>query len=340
MLTAAVKALHESQPGMFITDYVGHHGRLSDGNNLFEHNPYITPFYEGPPHDVRKHVAAAQYVMCDYGYGCNGAGRSFHFLYGFTEFLSRKLGVHIEMKDFKGDLYLEGEDLEPWPGLPATYAIIDAGHKADVTAKLWSVYRYQEVVNATKDRIAWVQVGSAADTHAHLTGVHDLIGQTNLRQLIRVFRGASLVLTPISLPMHLAAAVPMIGDGNKPAPADVEKMHERYGQKRGAAKGERGSPGDDPPACRKIRPCVVLAGQREQRQWELYPGHVMLGTDGKLSQCPVGVGDACWRNKTVKIDKDQSLCMSAMLDEQGKPMPECLHRVSVAEVVRAIERFL
>ena len=82
-------------------------------------------------------------------------------------------------------------------------------------------------------------------------------------------------------------------------------------------------------------------GQREQRHWEQYPGHVALGTTGNLS-CGTGVGCGCWANKTVRIrgDHDSNVCSKPLKDEVGAWVPECLERVSVEECVRAIESFL
>lgn len=327
----AIRALHLSHPGAFLTDFVGHHGRTAPpGNNLTANSPFITPL----------DPSESEYVMQCYGYAINRAGRPFHFLYGFVEDLSKQLGVEIELSDFRGDIWLSPEEMQPWPGLPENYAVIDAGYKNDFTAKHWSTYRYQQVVNATKDRIDWVQIGSAADNHTILEGVHNLVGQTNLRQLCQIFYRASLVLTPVSLPMHLAAAVPMPGDTPKRAPLTIDEMHRRFAQDRLAGRGMGPMPEPIPPVVVNNRPCIVLAGQREQRHWDAgYPGHVALGTTGKLA-CGVGIGCGCWRSKVVKIDNDNNICFKALIDEQGKPIPECLERVSVADVVRAVESFL
>jgi ADP-heptose:LPS heptosyltransferase len=287
-------------PGRYEVDYCGHHGRLSEGNNLFENNPHITPFYEGPPHEIEKHCRDCRYISMSYNYGIQRPHRR-HFIEAFHEDLSHKLGHPIEFTEFKADLYLSLEERELWPGLPERYAIIDAGYKRDFIAKYWSAHRFQEVVNATKDRIAWVQIGSNGDVHTPLQNVINLVGQTNLRQLIRVFYRSSLVLTPVSLPMHLAPAVPTV-DG-------------------------------------KPRPCVVLMGRREQRVWESYSNHTCLGTDGIL-QCGEPLGGGCWRNKTVKVDNDRSLCRMPMKDEVGADLPECLARISVNDVVKAVELYL
>lgn len=334
MLTAAVRALHTGHPGAFVTDYVGHHGRLSDGNNLFANNPFIT---ELEPWDGQR-------VMCDYGYAVNRSGRPFHFLYGFVEHLSRTLGVPIELTEFRGDLYLSDSEREPWPGLPERYWLIDAGSKRDFTAKQWDVRRFQEAVDALAGRVSFVQIGSAADVHPELRGVTSLVGRTNLRELIRVVYRAEGVVTPVSMPMHLAAAVPMPGDTAHPAPVSISEMHIRYSEDRlGALRsaGEFVGPGPAPPgaAVRTIRPCIVLGGRREDRHWEQYPGHTYLGDSRKLS-CNVGLGKACWRHKTVKVDSDKSTCFMPIDIGGGVFVPECLHNISAADLVRAVEEHL
>lgn len=300
LITACLRDLMKNYPGRYEVDYVGHHGRLSDGNNFFENNPLITPFYEGPPHEVEKHCHDCRYIPMSYNYGIQRPNRR-HFIEAFHEDLSHKLGHGIEFTEFKADLYLSLGERELWPGLPERYFIIDAGRKADFTAKYWSSHRFQEVVNATCDRVTWVQIGGAGDYHPPLQNVINLIGKTNLRQLIQVFYRASLVLTPVSLPMHLAPAVPT-PDG-------------------------------------KPRPCIVLMGKREQRVWELYDNHIALGTNGLL-RCGENDNGGCWRNKTKKLDGDNSICRLPLQDELGEWLPECLHRITVQQVVDAVSLYL
>jgi len=301
VFTAAIKALHISQPGAFLTDYHGYHP------SLLENNPYITHLepWEG------------QEVDTDYGYACMRSGRPFHFLYGYVENLSKQLGVHIELSDFRGDLYLSDAERELYPGLKPPYIVINAGSKGDITAKQWSNHRFQQVVDALRDRFQIVQIGGASDHHAPLTGVVNLIGQTTIRQLIQIVHRSSLVITGNSFAMHLAAAVP-----------GTETNPDRQ----------------------KIRPCIVLAGQREQRQWFHYPGHTALGTEGRLpctfstdaDALPIGPGEACWVNKTVLIpgDRDRNICKSAIQDEKGQWLPQCLHRITARHVIEAAEAYL
>lgn len=303
--TAAIKALHQSQPGLFLTDHIGHNARYSGGNNLFANNPLMTEIFTGDINNRPEHqCGGAQYVKLDYGYGIQNAGRSYHFIHAFAEHLEHILGVHIELKDFKGDLYLSEEERQPWPGLPDKFIYLNAGRKSDFTAKLFSTHRFQKVVDDLHNRITFVQVGSPSDYHPRLNNTIYLADQNlSLRDTIRIMYGASLCITANSYPMHLAAAVP--------------------------------TPTGD------IRPCIVLAGRREQAVWFRYPGHTALGTEGKLA-CGIGNGCACWFSKVTAIpgDRDKSICRNAILDEAGQPLPECLHRVTAADIIRSVEGYL
>ena len=284
------------QPGRFLLSYKGYHPAI------FENNPYIV--------EMGDHEG--QLVDTDYGYGLSGfnrdgrymggAGRPYHFIHAFVEDLSKKLGVYIELQDFRPDLYLSDAEREPWPGLPEHYVYLNCGRKADFTAKLYSTHRFQQMVNALHKEIAFVQVGAANDFHPVLENTINLVGQTNLRQTMQIMHRATAVVTANSFPMHLAAGVP--------TPTGA------------------------------LRPCIVLAGQREQAQWCRYPGHTLLGTDGRLKKCPVLPAMACWRNKVVKVDSDNSVCWAPMADEVGQPIPECLHRVSADDLIRAVRAWL
>ena len=60
-----------------------------------------------------------------------------------------------------------------------------------------------------RDRILFVQVGEKGHYHPPLKGVLDMRGKTTLRDLIRLMYHADGVVCPVTLHMHLAAAVPL-----------------------------------------------------------------------------------------------------------------------------------
>lgn len=222
-----------------------------------------------------------------------------HFIEGYCAYLAEKLGLPVlRPTEFRGQVFLDDGERSSETPYPHPFWLVNAGTKSDYTAKQWPIESFQAVVDAFRDRITFVQVGAAADHHPKLEGVVDLVGKTTLRELIRLVHHADGCLTGVSLLMHLAAAVPR-------------------------ARGQSG-----------LRPCVVVAGGREPAHWEQYPGHAFLHTIGELPCCESG---GCWRSRTVALGDDsphdRSLC-SRPVDGS----PECMRRISPADVIRAIQR--
>jgi ADP-heptose:LPS heptosyltransferase len=91
-------------------------------------------------------------------------------------------------------------------GRKIAFWLINAGIKNDFTTKAWPVEYFQEVVNRTCGRIQWVQIGAKEHDHPVLTGVIDLRGQTDHRQLIRLVWHAQGGLGPVTYLQHLCAA--------------------------------------------------------------------------------------------------------------------------------------
>jgi ADP-heptose:LPS heptosyltransferase len=323
MLTAAVRDLHQNYPGQFQTDI------KTSGGAIWEHNPHIEKLQDIP--DVLE-------IRCAYPLIHRSNRSPFHFIHGFIQDLGDKLGVKIEPTEFKGDIHLSEEEkrwmsqVQEITRMPVPFWIVGAGGKFDFTAKWWPVERYQQVVEHFAGRILFVQVGEKHHHHPPLRGVLNLMGQTNLRQLIRLMHHAQGVLCPVTLHMHLAAAVPV----------------------------RKGMP--------KNRPCVVVAGGREPAQWEAYPHHQYLHRNGMLPCCDQG---GCWKSRVVPLgdndpkDAPNKLCTQVVhlrdpsksfhrksndpLPPHALPgapgreitdyLPRCLDMVTVEDVIRAIELY-
>ena len=291
MLTAAVRDLHLAHPRRFLTDV------RTSCPALWENNPWLTPLDEKDP-DVR--VLRAEYPLV---HQSNQA--PVHFIHGFADFLSRRLGVPVRPTLFKGDLHVSrlekswisqvheivGEDLPFW--------IVVSGGKYDFTAKWWDPRRTQRVVDHYRERLLFVQVGESGHHHPPLRGVIDLRGKTDLRQLVRLVYHSQGVLTAVNALMHLAAAVEVKG----------------------------GRP--------QNRACVVVAGGREPSQWEAYPHHQYLHTNGALLCCDNG---GCWKSRVRALgdgdEADGSLCV----DPVGA-LPRCMDLITAEDVIRRIELY-
>lgn len=202
MLTAAVRDLHVSYPGRFVTDVRG------ECPDLWQHNPHLTPLNEEDP-TVR--VIHCRYPIINYS-----NQRPYHFLHGFIHFLNHELGLGVRLRAIHGDIHLSEEErrmpssVAEILGKDLPFWIVAAGGKTDYTVKWWSTERFQKVVTALRGRVLFVQVGHQDHHHPPLQNVIDLRGQTSLRDLVLLIHHSQGVLSPVTAAMHLAAAVPVV----------------------------------------------------------------------------------------------------------------------------------
>jgi glycosyltransferase involved in cell wall biosynthesis/ADP-heptose:LPS heptosyltransferase len=292
-MTAAVRDLHACYPREFVTDV------RTPCPEVWENNPSVTPLSE---RDREVEVIDCHYPLIN-----RSNQVPYHAIHGFMEFLSQRLSLSIRPTAFKGDIHLASEEKE-WfsqvhelTGEDTPFWIVVAGGKYDVTIKWWDVLRWQKVVDYFHGRIQFVQVGAKEHFHPRLKGVIDLRGQTDLRQLVRLVYHAQGVVCPVTLLMHLAAAVEVKG----------------------------GLP--------KNRPCVVVAGGREPVHWEAYPHHQFIHTAGALLCCDSG---GCWKSRTLPLgDGDErdgpgNLCVNVVGE-----LPRCMDMITPEEVIRRIESY-
>ena len=293
MLTAAVRDLHRCYPGRFLTDV------RSPCPDLWANNPHITPLDEDDP--------AVEVLDCHYPLIHRSNQTPYHFLHGFIEYLNEQLDLSVRPTEFRGDVHISQEErdwftaVEQEHGKTKPFWLFVSGGKLDFTIKWWSPERYQEVIDHFRGRIDFVQVGEEGHHHPSLEGTIDLRGQTTLRQLVRLVYHAQGVLSPVSLLMHLAAAV------------------------------------ETRPGAPKNRPCVVVAGGREPPHWTAYPHHQFIHTLGQLACCDNG---GCWKSRTVPLgdgdhkDRPEELCVDVVGD-----LPRCMDMITADEVCRRIEGY-
>jgi len=294
MLTAAVRDLHRSHPGRFVTDV------RTPCPALWENNPYITAIREDEP-GVRN-------IDCEYPLVHTSNQLPYHFIHGFRKHLESQLGIRIPPTDCRGDIHLSDAErawmsqVEEHRGIGARFWIVVAGGKYDFTAKWWATDRYQAVIDHFRGRLLFVQVGEQQHHHPRLHHTLDLRGRTTLRQLIRLVHHADGVLCPVTLVMHLAAAV-----------------ETRAGR----------------PA---RRPCVVVAGGREPVHWEAYSWHQFVHTVGALPCCAAG---GCWRSRVQPLgDGDAKDGPDQLCVDVRRGLPACMDLITPEDVIRRIEVYL
>lgn len=296
MLTATVRDLHAAAPGQFQTDV------RTSVDMLWEHNPYITKLNENDPH--------VESIDMHYPLIHQSNQRPYHFIHGFHQYLERQLDLDIPVTHFAGDIHLsDDERLQPPPGqadgVPERFWIIVAGGKYDFTAKWWNPLSYQQVVEALRDKITFVQCGEASHWHPRLRGVVNLVGKTTPREFVQLMYHAEGVVCPVTFAMHLAAAV-------------------------------KTKPGRPP-----RRPCVIIAGGREPAHWEAYPNHQFLSTNGALPCCAEG---GCWKSRCQPVGdgdpKDRyDVCTSPVQVSTDLRIPQCLDLISPQQVIQSIELY-
>ncbi len=237
-------------------------------------------------------------VECGYPLIARSNTGPWHFIHGFHHFLAERLEVRLEPGAFRGDVHLSPEEKAMPSAVPVPFWIVVSGGKRDFTTKWWDPARMQAVVDHFAGRILFVQTGEAGHHHPPLRGVLDLRGKTDTREFVRLMYHAQGVVCPVTFAMHLAAAVETRGPGPN-------------------------------------RPCVVVAGGREPAQWEAYPHHQYIHTNGALRCCDNG---GCWKARTVPLGdgdaKDASLCV----DVVGN-LPRCMDMISAEDVIGRVEMY-
>src|SRR6266404_5214752 len=142
------------------------------------------------------------------------------------------------------------------------------------------------------------------DLHPPLEGALNLVGQTDTRQFVRLMQHADGVVAPVTFAMHLAAAV------------------------------------ETKPGKPMNRAAVVVAGGREPAQWEAYPHHQYIHTNGALDCCDNG---GCWKSRCQPVGdgdaKDRDLCVAPVEVRPDLKIARCMEMITAEDVIRRIEMY-
>lgn len=196
-LTAAIESLHATYPGRFLTDV------RTSCDDLFKYSRRITKLTDAEAETIEMHYT-------DLVNRSDDVPNS--FLRGYCYDLGKKLGIPIELTTNRPQIYLSTDEQAANPMVgpggkgPSRYWLVTAGIKKDFTLKQWPLEYYQQVVDHFRGKLQFVQVGSDEHDHPKLEGVINLVGQTDIRQLIQLVYHAQGGLGPITLLQHLCAA--------------------------------------------------------------------------------------------------------------------------------------
>lgn len=200
------------------------------------------------------------------------------------------------------------------PKYPGRYWVVMAGGKLDMTTKVWYTQRYQEVV----DRLGLLGIScvqAGAEFRKHF--------QPRLKNCLCLVGQTNSIRDFFSLIYNAEGVICGI----------TAAMHI---------------------AAAFDKPCVVVAGGREEPWWEAtYPGstfgprcdsvrvpHRFLHTIGLLDCCAT---KGCWKDRTVPLEPSDTsnarrraqLCKLPMRDE-GQPMPKCMAMITADHVIDAV----
>lgn len=199
VMSAAVHSLHVAHPGEFKVAVE------SPCSAIWENNLGVVPVADLGENPER---VDAHYPLIH-----RSDSVAAHFMQGYCDYLAQALSVPVPLATNRPFLYLSDQEkkwisqVEEIMGRKRPFWVVNAGIKSDYTAKIWGTANFQRVVDLLRGRVLFVQVGSLEHLHKPLTGVVNLLGKTDLRQLIRLVYHARGTLSGVTLLHHLAAAL-------------------------------------------------------------------------------------------------------------------------------------
>jgi len=332
LLTAAVRDLQLHSYGGYIVDV------HTVGMPVWDYNPHLARLdWRSVPYDGESELAANEYGFPEHKtkiicydteiqvVRCSSRGtfaasdrlkniNSYHRIHALGQDITDKLGLSgaLPIGELRG--FVTISDIEKgWMSQVEeakcfkNFWLIQTGGPDTRSAAWWDASRYQQVVDEFKDKITFVQVGAPGEHHPRLDGVIDLVGKTDLRQLIRLmYHAAGYVGAPGFL-MHLAAATP-------------GKPFERSGRPRAP-----------------WRAAVIISGGQEPYQWIAYEGQQVLHTNGMLRCCEMG---GCGKTRCEVPHRlephPEELCSFPVKIGRGDVVPKCLDMITTKMVIDRI----
>lgn len=276
--------------------------------DIWKNNPYVSTI-AATDEKGQAQVLPVGYPLIHKSNQCG-----LHFINGFIQDFNKKLGLNIKLSEFKPDVYMTEEEINN-PLKKEKYWIITSGGKLDFTAKWWVNGYWQEVVNALKDKINFVQLGADVTLHPRLDHTEYLVGQTpKLRDAMKYMYHCDGIITIVTCFMHFAAAFNKpcitVAGGREPYTWEAYDCYTREVNMKNADPNWKEPENDD------------------------FVPHKYLHTMGLLSCC---LNRGCWKSKIVGPG---SKCLKVTTDIDGKQRPVCLDMIKPAHVIEAVEQYL
>lgn len=173
--------------------------------DIFKNNPYITL------DKLHRDDPDAFLYKADYGSGLRAQNtKTVHFLRYFHDMFEKDTGIPVPTLYPWPDLHLSQQEREISP-VSGPYWIVLPGGKTDMPAKVWRASAWQQVVDelAGKFGLRFVQLGSTSGDcwNPPLRNTLNLVGRSNLRDMLQLIYHAEGVICGITSAMHMAAGL-------------------------------------------------------------------------------------------------------------------------------------
>ena len=232
--TCAVASLHKTYPGEYRVNV---------------DTTWNDVIWRGNPH-IDRSLRREDCIQGEFHYDAihEVGDRDVSFMQATVENLAKFIGRPLKLEVTKPQLYLSDEERnQRLRGLEniGPYVVLNAGYKHDYPAKFAGRHIWQEVVDALKHRVAFIQVGEVVRDGRHyhkpINGAHNWIGRTTPREMFQLVHHSRAGLGPVSMLLHLSAGLD--------------------------------------------RPYICTGGGREEQSWIAYNSTIYLHTLGMLDCC-------------------------------------------------------
>lgn len=319
MMSAAVRDLHRCYPGQFITHVE------STAPAIWENNPYVQA--------VNKKNAETFRLGYPLIHRSNQCG--LHFIQGFIDDMNRKMKLKVRLTEFRPDLHWSAVEKQERL-VDGDYWVIVSGGKADFTTKWWDPSRFQQVVNALQDTVNFVQLGGkpqgggARHYHPPLAGAVNLVGKTKLRDAMRIMLHARGVVTPVTMFMHMAAAIgipAVVIAGGREAATWEAYTTDNLMRNMAFASG----------LINKLPGTKAERGRWTPEADQAYVDHPFVPHDyfHSIGTLPCSKHGGCWKTKVIEGRPDQN-CTNVVQKAGRVPLPKCLDMITPEQVIEAV----
>lgn len=250
---------------------------------------YNNPFITNLPKDNGIEI-----IDLDYGsYLHKLRRRGYHFSDCFIYMLNEKLNLNIKKTSSRPLVVLTDMEkskryfLEKFKCIKKPFWLLNAGIKNDIPLKQYPPYRYQQVVTSLNENSHWhCQIVQVGHDHH----IHPAINGT-----INLVGSTNNLRDYFSLVYHSEGCI---------GPVSLQ-MHI---------------------SAAFNKPCVILAGGREEPSWEKYKGHSYIDTINELDCCKY---EGCWK---------KAIADCIYIDEDHR-YPRCMELIDTDIVVNEIVKY-